>query len=154
MTATIRPAPIRKSLFVNASPDRAFAEFTAGMGNWWLRSHSLTRAGQVSVTIEPVVGGRWFETGADGQECDWGAVRVWDPPGRVVLLWALNADWATDPPADTEVEVTFRAEGSGTRVDLEHRNLGSYGDRAEQTAAILDSDNGWGGLLAAFSRAV
>jgi uncharacterized protein YndB with AHSA1/START domain len=153
MTATIRPAPVRKSIFVNAAPDRAFAVFTAGMGGWWLRTHSLTRAGQVSVTIEPAAGGRWFETGADGQECDWGKVRVWDPPGRVVLLWALNADWATEPPVDTEVEVTFRAEGSGTRVELEHRNLGSYGDRAAATAAILDSENGWGGLLAAFSRA-
>lgn len=153
MTATIIPAPVRKSLHVKASPARAFQVFTAGMGGWWLKTHSLTRAGQTAVTIEPHAGGRWFETGADGQECAWGHVRVWAPPDRLVLVWALNADWTTDPPVDTEVEVTFVAEGDGTRVTLEHRKLESYGPRAAETATVLDSPNGWGGLLAAFAAA-
>ncbi len=154
MTATIRPAPVRKSLFVNAAPARAFSVFTAGMGGWWLKTHSLTQAGQTAVTVEPFAGGRWFETGADGQECDWGRVLVWEPPARLVLVWALNADWGTDPKVETEIEVTFTPEGEGTRVMLEHRNLEAYGARAAETAGILDSDNGWGGLLAAFVQAV
>lgn len=153
MTASLRPAPVRKSIIVSAPQERAFKVFTLGMGSWWLKTHSLTRAGQVTVRVEPFAGGRWYETGTDGQEVDWGAVRVWDPPSRVVLVWRLNADWQTDPPVDTEVEVTFTADGAATRVDLEHRLLDAYGDRAAETAAVLDSENGWGGLLAAFSAA-
>lgn len=151
---TIAPAPVRKSLTVKASPDRAFQVFAGGMGDWWLKSHSLTRAGQVAVTIEPRVGGRWYETGADGQTCDWGRVLVWEPPSRLVLIWALNADWTTDPLIETEVEVTFTPEGTGTRVTLEHRKLENYGLRANETAAVLGSPNGWGGLLQAFATRV
>lgn len=148
---TITPAPIRKSLTVMASPERAFDAFARNMGGWWLKSHSLTKAGQVAVTIEPHPGGRWYETGADGQTCDWGRVLVWEPPSRLVLIWALNADWTTDPLVETEVEVTFTAEGSGTRVTLEHRKLEAYGARAVETAAVLGSPNGWGGLLASYA---
>ncbi len=57
---------------------------------------------------------------------------VWEPPSRLVLRWQLSADWRCDPQVATEVEVRFSAEGPGTRVDLEHRGLEAYGDRAEE----------------------
>jgi len=153
VSIAIRPAPVRKSLFVRCRPARAFEVFTAGMGGWWLKTHSLTKSGQAGVTIEPRAGGRWYETGRDGETCDWGRVEAWEPPHRVLLIWTLNADFTTDPPVPTEVEVTFAAEGEGTRVTLEHRGLEAHGARGEETRGVLDSGNGWGGLLAAFAGA-
>lgn len=102
--------------------------------------------------LEPHVGGRWYEIGADGRECPWGRVLLWEPPARVVLAWQITADWGYDPDLETEVEVRFspRPEG-GTLVELEHRKLERYGDRAEGVRASLDSEGGWQGLLGLFA---
>ena len=57
--------------------------------------------------VEPRAGGRWYEIAGDGRECDWGRVLHWQPPGRLVLVWGLTAEWRYDPGFHTEVEVTF-----------------------------------------------
>ena len=101
--------------------------------------------------MEPRAGGRWYERGEDGSECQWGRVLSWEPPARVVLAWQINAQWQYDPDFETEVEIKFIADGTGTRVELEHRDLERYGEQAETMRATFDSDGGWNGLLAAFA---
>ena len=153
MARTITPAPVRKSVRVNAPPDRAFAAFTAGMGRWWPKSHHIGAAALETMCIEPFEGGRWFERGTDGTECDVGRVLVWDPPSRLVLAWQLNADWTFDPDLVTEVELRFVPDGvTATLVELEHRNLERFGERAEQVLRQIDSPNGWDRLLALFAQ--
>ncbi|MEA3017104.1 MAG: hypothetical protein QOI38_1826 [Sphingomonadales bacterium] len=151
-TQRIAPAPIRKTLRVRASQEKAFRVFTANMGRWWLKSHSLLQAPQRDVLIEPRAGGRWYEIGEDGSEQDWGRVLAWDPPRRIVLAWQLNADWAYDPDFETIVEVTFTAEGEETIVAFEHRDLERYGERAEELRGGYESgmDGGWAALLEGF----
>ena len=153
MTATITPAPIRKTVQVTASPDRAFAFFTRRMGRWWPHAHSLLGAPQEDVVIEPRSGGRWYERGADGSEYDWGRVLAWEPPERIVLAWQLDADWRYDPDLLTEVEVRFVALGAdATRVELEHRRLENYGARAAEARQRLDSPEAWRGTLDRFAE--
>ena len=41
MSLVIKPAPVKKTLVVAASPQRAFDVFTAGFDRWWPRSHSI-----------------------------------------------------------------------------------------------------------------
>jgi uncharacterized protein YndB with AHSA1/START domain len=148
----IAPAPIRKTLRVKTTPEKAFHVFTGGMGGWWMKSHSLLASPQADVVVEPRAGGRWFETGEDGSEMDWGRVLAWDPPSRVVLAWQLTADWAYDPDFETTVEVTFTADGAETVVAFEHRDLERYGDRAEELRGGYESgmEGGWGALLEGF----
>jgi uncharacterized protein YndB with AHSA1/START domain len=144
--------PIKKSVLVAASPERAFQVFTEAMSTWWpLRTHHIGKADAESVVIEPFAGGRWFERGIDGSECDWGRVRTWDPPRRLVLSWEITSDWRHDPSIQTEVDVRFSAEGASTRVDLEHRLLHHYGEAAAQMRGIFESEKGWMGLLKAFA---
>jgi uncharacterized protein YndB with AHSA1/START domain len=151
---TIRPAPVRKQLTVQASPERAFEVFTAGFATWWPPSHHIGAAAYKTAVIEPRVGGRWYEIGEDGSECDWGEVLIWAPPGRIVLAWRLGADWKYDRNLLTEVEVRFTAEGARTRFDLEHRKLENWGASADQARAAIDSEAGWSGLLKMYSAAV
>jgi uncharacterized protein YndB with AHSA1/START domain len=100
--------------------------------------------------MEPRVGGRWFERAADGTETNWGKVLAWDPPGRVLLAWQINASWTYDPDLLTEVEMSFADQGDGTTlVTLEHRKLERFGDSAKALADQLG--NGWPGLLQAFA---
>ena len=80
-----------------------------------------------------------------------GKVLVWEPPARVVFAWQVDAEWRYDPTFITEVEVRFIGEGSGTRVELEHRYLDRYGARATEIRAALDSPDGWLGGLTAFA---
>ncbi len=150
---TIVPAPVRKTVRVNAPPERAFRIFTDGMGRWWPKSHHIGAADLDALVIEPKAGGRWYERGIDGSECEVGKVLVFAPPTRLVLAWQLTAEWKFDPGLITEVEVLFIAEGANaTRVELEHRNLERYGERADGFRTIIDSPEGWGGLLQLFKQ--
>jgi len=150
---TIVPAPVCKSVRVGAQPQRAFKIFTDGMGRWWPKSHHIGAADLDALVIEPKAGGRWYERGVDGSECDVGRVLIWEPPARLVLAWQLTADFKFDAGLITEVEVRFIAEGANaTRVELEHRNLERYGERAGGFRTTIDSPEGWSGLLQLFKQ--
>jgi uncharacterized protein YndB with AHSA1/START domain len=152
---TITPAPVRKSIEVDAPPALAFEVFVSRIGLWWPKSHHIGAADPETFLIEPRAGGRWFERGVDGSECEIGKVLVYEPPARLVLIWQLGADWKFDPDLHTEVEVRFTAVGDGaTRVELEHRNLERFGDRAEALRGQIDAPNGWGGMLDLFAKFV
>ena len=146
---------VRQSIVVEAPRERAFTVFTEGMTSWWpMESYSIAPAPMAAAVIEAREGGRWFERSEDGSETEWGRVLVWDPPGRVLLVWQLSAQWSYDPSLHTEIEVRFTAEDDGrTRVDLEHRKLEAYAEAAEQMRAVLGSDDGWGGPLRRFAAA-
>jgi uncharacterized protein YndB with AHSA1/START domain len=146
----ISPAPIRKSLRVRASQQKAFDTFVGKMGGWWLKTHSLLGSRQQDVVIEPRAGGRWYETGEDGSEQVWGKVLAWEAPARVLLAWQLNAEWSYDPDFETTVEVRFTPDGDDhTIVDFEHRDLDRFGDKAEAVRGDYDTgmDGGWQLLL-------
>ena len=141
--------PVRKSVLVRAPRVIAFEVFTANIAAWWpLESHHIGVAACVDVRIEPRAGGRWFERGGDGSECDWGHVIAWEPPARVVLAWQLNAKFDHDAAVQSEVEVRFTALDAGrTQVELEHRGLEVYGADAAAMHDTFSSPNGWGGML-------
>ncbi len=153
MNRTITPAPVRRAVTVRASQARAFEVFTASIGHWWPKTHHTGPSEPEAIIIEPRVGGRWFERGVDGVETEIGRVLTWDPPSRLVLAWQLTADWRYDPDLVTEVEVRFVAEGADvTLVELEHRNLERFGERAEAVRQSIDAPNGWSAILALYAQ--
>jgi uncharacterized protein YndB with AHSA1/START domain len=146
---------VRKSVLVEAPQERAFTVFTAGFATWWpLESHHIGAADCAEAVIEPHAGGRWYERGVDGSECDWGRVLDWEPPARIRLAWMLNPQWQFDPGDEraTEVEVRFVAAGPATtRVELVHRGFERVEGGTEIREAV-DAPNGWGGLLQAYAE--
>jgi uncharacterized protein YndB with AHSA1/START domain len=152
---TMTETAVRKTVTVDVPVEKAFRVFTDRIGDWWIREHHIGSADLESVVMEPRAGGRWYEIGVDGSECDWGRVLDWDPPGRLVLAWQLSSEWAYDPELSTTVEVRFIAESpQRTRVELEHRDLDRYGEKAESMRVAFDSDGGWQGLLSRYAESV
>jgi uncharacterized protein YndB with AHSA1/START domain len=149
-------APVRKTINVNTSVERAFHVFTEGMDSWWPRSHNISQSPMEKAIIESKAGGRCYQRSVDGSECDWGRILVWEPPRRFVLAWHLNGEWQYEPDAAkaSEVEVSFTREPDGsTRVDLEHRHFDRHGAGGAAIRAGVDSPEGWGGLLQMYKEA-
>src|SRR5882672_3858607 len=78
--------PVRKSIKVATTPERAFRIFTSEMHRW-LPSCEGDAHEREAIVLEPRAGGRWFERAKHGVEFDWGCIVSWDPPQRVILGW-------------------------------------------------------------------
>jgi uncharacterized protein YndB with AHSA1/START domain len=151
MTITLRPAPVRKSVVVQADIQRAFDAFVGRIGSWWPRFASIGTAPQTDVIIEPRAGGRWYERGSDGSECEWGKVLHWEPPTRLILAWQVDGNFRYNAALITEVEIHFTVLAAReTRVDLEHRCLDRMGESAAAVREHLDS--GWGRILEGYGQ--
>jgi uncharacterized protein YndB with AHSA1/START domain len=144
---------VRKVIRIHAPVSHVFKMLTEHLDMWWPRSHHIGGNEVFTTTLEPGVGGRWYERGADGKECDWGKVLVWEPPHRIVLSWDISAEWGYDPEVQNEVEIRLIEEADGTRLELEHRKLERYGDKAEAMRALFDSPGGWSGILTSLAKA-
>lgn len=155
MTEQVDTAVVRRIIIVAASQQRAFEVFTAQFGSWWPKEFSIGEAEMADFVVEPKVGGRWYEVGVDGKECDTGRVTAFDPPERITLAWHLNASFRYDPdPAHaSEVEVRFIAEDPAhTRVELVHRGFERHGDGAAAVRGVVDSPRGWSYCLGLFAE--
>jgi uncharacterized protein YndB with AHSA1/START domain len=145
---------VRRTINVSASQQRAFEVFTVQFGKWWPRDYQIGQSPMADFVLEPKVGGRWYELGVDGSECDTGRVIAFDPPERLILAWQLNEQWQYDPDPGhaSEVEVRFIAEGpSQTRVELEHRGFDRHGAGADGVHDSVDAPTGWTYVLELFA---
>jgi hypothetical protein len=144
--------PIKKEVLVAASQETAFNVFTGKMDAWWPRTHHVGMAPLVSFVLEPRVNGRWYSCHEDGSEVNIGYVLVWDPYGRLILNWQVNADFKCDPNVTSEIEVQFIPEGpTKTLVKLEHRNLERLGG-SEKTVEAMD--RGWEMILGLYKAEI
>ena len=87
------PVGVRKEVIVAAPREHVFDVFTRRFDAWWPRSHHIGTCPTFTAILEPRAGGRWYERGTDGSECEWGHVLEWSPPRRVLLAWNLDPDW-------------------------------------------------------------
>ena len=146
MTTQAKSETVRKKIVVEAPVDRAFRVFTGQMDKIKPRDHNVLDVPIEETIFEPRAGGRIYDRGADGSECEWGSVIACEPPERVVFTWNLGPTWQveTDPARRSEVEVRFVAEGPGrTRVELEHRHIERHGDGWEGLREGVAAPDGW-----------
>lgn len=147
---------VRMEIIVDVPIDRAFRVFTERFDQIKPREHNLLRSAIVESVFEPRVGGRVYDRGADGSECQWGRVLAYEPPTRIVFTWDISPHWRieTDPGRASEVEIRFLAEAERrTRVELEHRNLERHGDGWQSLADGVRGDQGWPLYLQRFAAA-
>ena len=114
------PDAVRVSTHVALDPAAAFEVFTEDIDVWWKRGPMYrfdARRTDGVMHFEPGPDGRLFERYGDGDEFEVGRVRAWEPPDRLAFEWRLP-NFA--PGESTEVELSFVATETGTRVTLEH----------------------------------
>lgn len=147
---------VRTEIVVEAPLERAFRVFTERFDHIKPREHNMLAVGIAQSVFEPKVGGRIYDRGVDGSECQWGRVLAYEPPTRIVFTWDISPRWQieTDLTHSSEVEVRFIAEAERrTRVELEHRHLERHGDGWQGLAAGVRGDQGWPLYLQRFAQA-
>lgn len=78
---------------------------------------------------------------------------AWEAPHRVVFTWQISPQRVPlpDPATASEVEVRFRTDDAGTRVELEHRRFDRHGPGGREYRDQMSG--GWGDLLARYATA-
>ena len=136
---------VRRSVTVDCAAEEAFRIFTADANSWWpVASHSLYGDTVKEVVFEQREGGEVFELTETGEKGHWATVLAWEPPNRLVLAWEVSPS-----VIGTEVEVRFRPEDDGTRVELEHRGWEHVAQDAP--AKRDDYDSGWAYVLGQYA---
>lgn len=133
---------------LDCSPGHAFDVWTCRATMWWPSAHTMSRDPSAVVTFEPRAGGRIFERTDDGTEHAWGQILAWEPPDRLRYTWHI----ATEPENATEVEITFVADGDGTKVRVHHDGfdrLGEFGTEWRRANRL-----GWAGTIPVYRRAI
>jgi uncharacterized protein YndB with AHSA1/START domain len=156
MTTQAQDTSVHVSIVVEAPIERAFSVFTDEMATWWPEDHHILEAELAEMVLEPRQGGRIYDRGVDGSECQWARVLVYEPPTRFVFSWDINLRWKveTDPAKTSEVEINFVSEGERrTRVQLTHRHLERHGEGWEQMRDAVQSPGGWARGLQRFAQA-
>jgi uncharacterized protein YndB with AHSA1/START domain len=157
MTTQTGQTSIRTEVTVDAPQDRAFAVFTENFDQVKPREHNMLGVDIAESVFEPHPGGRVFDRGVDGSECQWGRVLAYDPPDRIVFSWDINPRWQIESDLDraSEVEVRFVPQGDDrTRVELEHRHLDRHGEGWEGLREGVAGDQGWPLYLARYAEQV
>ena len=156
MTKSAQDTTVRSEIVVNAPIERAFDVFTSKFDRIKPREHNMLGVDIAESVFEPRAGGRVYDRGVDGSECQWARVLAFEPPDRIVFTWDISPYWQleADPDKASEVEVRFVAESpTRTRVELEHRNLDRHGDGWEGLAEGVRGDQGWPLYLERFGAA-
>lgn len=133
-----------KSVDLRCAPERAFALFTEHAGQWWPADRRHLKD-DVPTVIRIEATGRFFERSSDGIEVELGVARTFEPARRLVLDWYPG----TGPSNPTEVEVTFEAIVTGTRITVTH-GLGKAAPEAFGRNAPAYARS-WDGVLAAWA---
>jgi uncharacterized protein YndB with AHSA1/START domain len=138
---------ISKTIHVKRPVGHCFRVFTEQIGEWWPleQGFSYGRERAQDIFIEGRVGGRIYERFTDGTEYEIGRVAMYEPPHRVSFSWS-SPEWE----GPTQVEVRFVADGTGTRVELEHGGW-EVGPKAQTAGKGFAS--GWDIVLARYAAA-
>jgi uncharacterized protein YndB with AHSA1/START domain len=146
MTTQAQDTYVHAQTVVDVPIERAFALFTEQFDSIKPRGHNMLSVDIAESVFEPHEGGRIYDRGVDGSECQWARVLAYEPPNRLVFSWDISPQWQieTDPDKTSEVEVRFISETPDrTRVELDHRNLDRHGEGWESERDGVAGEGGW-----------
>ena len=155
MTTQAEETSIKTDVVVDAPIEHAFRVFTERFDQIKPREHNMLAVDIAESVLEPHSGGRVYDRGVDGSECQWGRVLAYEPPARIVFTWDISPHWQIETDLDraSEVEVRFSEETpERTRVTLEHRHLDRHGEGWQGLREGVAGDQGWPLYLARYAE--
>ena len=155
MTTQAHEASVRTQIVVEVPIEKAFAVFTERFDSIKPREHNMLAVEIAETVFEARKGGRIYDCGVDGSECQWARVLAYEPPDRVVFSWDISPRWQIESELEktSEVEVRFISETpERTRVELEHRNLDRHGEGWEGAREGVGGEAGWPLYLQRFAQ--
>ena len=155
MSTQAQGASVRTQVVVEVPIERAFSVFTEQFDSIKPREHNMLAVEIAETVFEQREGGRIYDRGVDGSECQWARVLAYEPPDRVVFTWDISPRWQIESDLEkaSEVEVRFAPETPGrTRVELEHRNLDRHGEGWEGARDGVGGEGGWPLYLQRFAE--
>jgi len=155
MSTHAEATSVSHEIVVAAPVERAFRVFTEQLDRIKPREHNLLSADIETTVLEPRAGGRIYDRGVDGSECEWATVLAYEPPTRFVFSWNIAVSWQLEPDPErrSEVEVSFAADGpERTRVTLEHRHLERHGEGWQSMRDGANGEDGWPVYLRRFQE--
>lgn len=141
---------LRLTLTVPTNAERAYAVFTEEFASWYPSEYTWSQDKLQTIGMEGREGGRCFERGPEDFWIDWGRVRIWEPPHRLLFSWQISPEREPVPDATkaSEVELRFYEERpQSTRIEFEHRGFSRHGEDAEDYRQALGSEQGWPYIL-------
>jgi DNA-binding transcriptional ArsR family regulator/uncharacterized protein YndB with AHSA1/START domain len=123
---------IEQEIRIQSSVDRVFTALTQDIGEWWPAGFFGGR-----VSLEPWVGGRFFEEGDKGSAL-YGVVTAIEPGSSLRLSGGLGM---TGPVAGS-FSYRLAADGDATVVSLSHNAFGDIQEEAQSSY-----EQGWDRLL-------
>src|SRR5579863_9452144 len=66
--------PVRRTIRVKATPERAFRVFAEQMDSWWPKSHHIGSSPMKAIVVEGRPGGAIYTVQEDGANCPWASV--------------------------------------------------------------------------------
>lgn len=104
---------------INASTSDVFHALTQAVDGWW-----AFRTSGSTVTLEPVLGGRWYEETADADDRLWGTVTRIKPMQALEVTGSIGMAG----PAVNVVSYILEPTGGGTTLQLSHHGIGLISD--------------------------
>lgn len=132
---------VRRSIVVPASVAEAFRVYTEHPAQWLPAAHTFIKDPR-AIAMEPWVGGRFYERGADGSEVTRGTITEWSPPRRLAVTWRIGPGW--QPVFDDEhasvIIVEFHSSGvDATEVVLTYTHLDRHGEMAPVIRSAVEN---------------
>ena len=134
---------VRRSIVVPASVAEAFRVYTEHPAQWLPAAHTFIKEPR-AIAMEPWVGGRFYERGADGSEVTRGTITQWSPPRRLAVTWRIGPGWR--PVFDDEhasvIIVEFHPSGmDATEVVLTYMHLDRHGELAPVIRSAVENSS-------------
>jgi len=125
MTTQAEQASIRTEVVVEAPIERAFGVFSEQFDKIKPREHNMLEVDIAESVFEPREGGRVYDRGVDGSECQWARVLAYEPPDRIVFTWDISPRWQIERTSHTRARsrcASFRrprsAPGSSSSIAI------------------------------------
>ena len=119
---------IEQELHIAAPRGKVFEALTGDITPWWGAPYLQSRENARAVTLEPHLGGRFFEEWGEGEGAIWGIVTNFRRNERIILQGSMAMNGAISGTIRFDLE----DDGDGTLLKFRHAAVGEVSRETEE----------------------